>query len=228
MSGPGFLDYVDPWVNWTWLSTHVQLFIDATVQHLQLTAIAVAVAFAIGLAMYPHFRYHVRGLFLNPTPAARDVARIRRAQRRLKAARLQLRRIDDLLFVHASRRHGERSCRFVLPVFKMLSTASRPAGSYAEAKERVEKFKALPKRTRDAMNEEATKQGYILPLFRALGWDTSDPAVVSPEEKVSRGRVDYAFRIGNIPLWIVTDLTAGYNVLNLIVKNSETIINGNT
>lgn len=37
-----FLEYVDPWVNWTWLSTHVPLFMDAIEQHLTLTAIAVA------------------------------------------------------------------------------------------------------------------------------------------------------------------------------------------
>src|SRR5260370_4347164 len=41
MPAGAFLDYVDPWVNWTWLSNHVPLFIDAMQQHLTLTAIAV-------------------------------------------------------------------------------------------------------------------------------------------------------------------------------------------
>ena len=44
-----------------------------------------------------------------------------------------------------------------------------------------------------------TRLGYILPLFRALGWDTSNINEVSPEEKVSRGWVDFSFRIGNVP-----------------------------
>jgi len=49
MSGRVFLDYVDPWINWTWLSTHVQVFVDALVQHLQLTVIAIVVGVAIAL-----------------------------------------------------------------------------------------------------------------------------------------------------------------------------------
>ena len=44
-----FLDYVDPWVNWTWLSSHVKLFVDALVAHLELTAIAVGVGLVIAL-----------------------------------------------------------------------------------------------------------------------------------------------------------------------------------
>jgi osmoprotectant transport system permease protein len=44
-----FLAYVDPWVNWDWLSTHVQLFSDAVLAHIQLTVIAVGVGFVIAL-----------------------------------------------------------------------------------------------------------------------------------------------------------------------------------
>lgn len=44
-----FLDYVDPWVNWTWLSSHVKLFVDALVAHLELTVIAVGVGLVIAL-----------------------------------------------------------------------------------------------------------------------------------------------------------------------------------
>ena len=44
-----FLDYVDPWVNWTWLSSHVKLFVDALVAHLELTAIAVVVGLVIAV-----------------------------------------------------------------------------------------------------------------------------------------------------------------------------------
>ncbi|AKG53069.1 hypothetical protein DGWBC_0383 [Dehalogenimonas sp. WBC-2] len=44
-------------------------------------------------------------------------------------------------------------------------------------------------------NEAATKQGYIAPLFTALGWNFDDTAEVSPEEAASNGRVDYAFKL---------------------------------
>ncbi len=48
-------------------------------------------------------------------------------------------------------------------------------------------------------NEEATKNDFILPLFRILGWDTEDSNEVSKEENISGKRVDYGFRIGGIP-----------------------------
>ena len=46
-----FLATQEPWILWSWLSTHGQLFVDATVQHIELTAIAVVVAFAISLPL---------------------------------------------------------------------------------------------------------------------------------------------------------------------------------
>ncbi len=48
-------------------------------------------------------------------------------------------------------------------------------------------------------NEEMTKKDFILPLFRALGWNIEDSSEVSAEEKISKGRVDYGFRIDGIP-----------------------------
>lgn len=48
-------------------------------------------------------------------------------------------------------------------------------------------------------NEEMTKKDLILPLFRALGWDMENSNEVSAEEHVSKGRVDYSFRINGIP-----------------------------
>ena len=48
-------------------------------------------------------------------------------------------------------------------------------------------------------NEEMTKKDFILPLFDAIGWNTSDSREVSAEEKVSKKRVDYGFRINGIP-----------------------------
>ncbi|MBE0433822.1 N-6 DNA methylase [candidate division WOR-3 bacterium] len=44
-------------------------------------------------------------------------------------------------------------------------------------------------------NEQATKTAFIQPLLRdVLGWDVSNRDEVSPEEKVSRGRVDYGLK----------------------------------
>jgi osmoprotectant transport system permease protein len=48
---PLFLAYVDPWVNWDWLSNHVHLFREALLQHVILTLVAVAVALAISLPL---------------------------------------------------------------------------------------------------------------------------------------------------------------------------------
>ena len=44
-----FLAYVDPWINWDWLSTHGQLFAAALLQHVELTLVAVGVGLAIAL-----------------------------------------------------------------------------------------------------------------------------------------------------------------------------------
>ena len=71
----------------------------------------------------------------------------------------------------------------------------------------LEKVKALTEKYRDAVkegrvnryNEEMTKKDFILPLFDALGWKTADSREVSAEEKISKKRVDYGFRINNIP-----------------------------
>jgi type I restriction-modification system DNA methylase subunit len=48
-------------------------------------------------------------------------------------------------------------------------------------------------------NEEMTKKDFILPLFDALGWKTADSREVTAEEKISKKRVDYGFRINGIP-----------------------------
>jgi osmoprotectant transport system permease protein len=67
-NGP-FLDYVDPWVNWDWLSTHVPLVLAALGQHLELTLIAVAgglvIAVPLGVAAHRSggLRLTVLGVF---------------------------------------------------------------------------------------------------------------------------------------------------------------------
>lgn len=48
-------------------------------------------------------------------------------------------------------------------------------------------------------NEEMTKKDFILPLFRLLGWAIEDSNEVKAEEKISKKRVDYSFRINGIP-----------------------------
>lgn len=52
-------------------------------------------------------------------------------------------------------------------------------------------------------NEEDTKKDFILPLFEALGWNVKKRKEVTAEKKVSKGRVDYAFRISAIPKFFV-------------------------
>ena len=46
-----FLDIVDPWINWSWLSTHVPTVLAAVQQHVILTVIALVGGFAIALPL---------------------------------------------------------------------------------------------------------------------------------------------------------------------------------
>ena len=74
-----------------------------------------------------------------------------------------------------------------------------PEAAHAEVERLVRKFKNLSAAERRTYNEAATRQAFILPLFQALEWNTGDAAEVSPEEKVSRGWVDFSFRLTGIP-----------------------------
>jgi predicted type IV restriction endonuclease len=68
-----------------------------------------------------------------------------------------------------------------------------------EIKKLVEKYQQVVKEGRlNKYNEESTKKDFILPLFEALGWETSNSIEVSAEEKVSKKRVDYGFRVNCI------------------------------
>jgi len=49
MPGGEFLDVVDPWVNWDWLSNHIPLIVAALQEHVTLTAVAVLVGLALAL-----------------------------------------------------------------------------------------------------------------------------------------------------------------------------------
>ena len=71
-----------------------------------------------------------------------------------------------------------------------------PQTAYDEVERLIIKFKALPKRERDAYNEDNTRKDFVLPLSqRALLWNTDDSREVAAEEKISRGFVDFSIRI---------------------------------
>jgi len=65
--------------------------------------------------------------------------------------------------------------------------------------ELVEHFRSIPAREREQYNESQTRHYFILPLFRALGWDTQNPAEFIAEEQISRGFVDFAFYLDGVP-----------------------------
>ncbi len=72
-----------------------------------------------------------------------------------------------------------------------------------EVKKLVDKYnRILQSGGINRYNEEDTKAEFIEPLFEALGWDvrnTENDDEVVREEKISKGRVDYSFRINGIP-----------------------------
>ncbi|MGC1375216.1 MAG: N-6 DNA methylase [Anaerolineales bacterium] len=89
---------------------------------------------------------------------------------------------------------------------------STPDLAYTQIESLVHKFKAMPAAQRRGMNEMQTRLGFILPLFSALGWDTSNINEVSPEEKVSRGWVDFSFRLGGVPRFFLETKKASENL----------------
>ncbi len=76
-----------------------------------------------------------------------------------------------------------------------------------EAKQKVsalvQKYTSTDQHKLKLYNEAATKQGFIQPLFEALGWDFSNIDEVSPEDNTSNGRVDYAFKLHGISQFFV-------------------------
>ncbi len=85
-----------------------------------------------------------------------------------------------------------------------------------EVADLLEKFKRDSKSGRiKGLKEENTKKDYITPLFRALGWDVENkhtPDEVTNEEKVSKGRVDYAFRLHGIPKFFLEAKAMGRGI----------------
>ncbi|MFT3891273.1 MAG: N-6 DNA methylase [Anaerolineales bacterium] len=86
--------------------------------------------------------------------------------------------------------------------------------AYNEVERLVKDFKNMPSAKRKGMNEMQTRLGYILPLFRALGWDINNIDEVTPEEKVSRGWVDFSFRLGNVPRFFLETKRANEDLNN--------------
>ena len=64
--------------------------------------------------------------------------------------------------------------------------------------ELVAKYESLSSSQVKAFNEANTKQSFIEPLFKALGWNVDDTNEVMLEEKASNGRVDYAFKLHGV------------------------------
>jgi len=80
-----------------------------------------------------------------------------------------------------------------------------------EAKQQIQKLVEKYQRVAEtgkikSYNEAQTRNEFIEPLFEFLGWDmrnlTTDNEVTT-EENVSGGRVDLAFRLGNIPVFFL-------------------------
>lgn len=64
--------------------------------------------------------------------------------------------------------------------------------------ELVAKYGSLSPSEVKGYHEAKTKQGFIEPMFRALGWNFEDTNEVAPEETASGGRVDYAFKLNGV------------------------------
>jgi len=82
--------------------------------------------------------------------------------------------------------------------------------SKKEAKKEIEglvtKYENLPKSRLKKISEADTGRIFIMPLFRALGWDVfndfSSNEVIQEETTIS-GRIDYSFRLNNITQFIL-------------------------
>jgi len=64
--------------------------------------------------------------------------------------------------------------------------------------ELVGKYKRLDEKEIKSYNEANTRRNFIELLFAELGWSVYDKKEVSEEERASKGRVDYAFKLNGI------------------------------
>ena len=81
-------------------------------------------------------------------------------------------------------------------------------------KELVQSYEKLKSEGRlKSINEEATKQHFILPLFEALGWNVRDINEVYPEEHIkNQGRADYAFKVNGRTQFFLEAKALGANL----------------
>jgi type I restriction-modification system DNA methylase subunit len=87
--------------------------------------------------------------------------------------------------------------------------------SKREVQKLIEKYDNVVKENRvNIYNEEMTKKDFILPLFRALGWNTEDSTEVTAEEKISKKRVDYGFRINGIQKFMLEAKKLKEDIIN--------------
>ena len=83
--------------------------------------------------------------------------------------------------------------------------------SKSEAKEKIkkliERYEQVKKSHQTKTYDEAnTRKDFIMPLFQILGWDIHNELIkreVVEEATVVKGRVDYSFRINNIPQFLL-------------------------
>ncbi len=90
-----------------------------------------------------------------------------------------------------------------------------PQTAYDEIERLIQKYKNLSTRARNEYNEQATRLHFILPLFRALEWDDSDARQVYPEEKISRGYVDFSFRLNGARRFVLETKRLGEDLNKL-------------
>ena len=90
--------------------------------------------------------------------------------------------------------------------------------SFEHAREEVarllDNYQRLDPQRIKRYNEENTKKDFILPLFKALGWNVDDSSEVAAEEKVSNKRVDYALKLGGVSRLLVEAKPLGADLFN--------------
>ena len=90
-----------------------------------------------------------------------------------------------------------------------------------EIQKLIEKFERIKREGKyKKYNEENTKKDFILPLFRALGWNVEDSDEVKAEEKVSKKRVDYAFRINGLKFCVLLCIPPHFHSRSVWAKDS--------
>lgn len=62
----------------------------------------------------------------------------------------------------------------------------------------VAKYQSLTQRERRNYNEANTKNVFVQPLFEALSWDFSDINQVEADKTITKGRVDYIFKVNRV------------------------------